>query len=202
MANNEHLDSTNQARRTFLRRFGQAIGGGALASVMSTSMISTAIAFPTTGDSSTSAGKVFSQPAMLVLKHICATVIPTTDTPGAHEVNTHGFIDNQLFHCFPKKVQKSSRNFIEKINASATQRYGNQFVAITEKQKFELLTDIEMAQKEFSKQDRKLFKHLKGLIAFGYYTSEVGGSQELRHLPVPGGFKGSIPFKSTDRAWS
>ena len=43
---------------------------------------------------------------------------------------------------------------------------------------------------------------IKGLILTGYYTSEIGGSKELRYELVPGRFDPDIPLKPTDRAWS
>ena len=43
---------------------------------------------------------------------------------------------------------------------------------------------------------------LKGLILIGYYTSEIGASQELRYILVPGHFDPDVPLEPGDRAWS
>jgi len=37
---------------------------------------------------------------------------------------------------------------------------------------------------------------------FGYYTSQPGATKELTYLPLPGGFKGSVPLASVGSAYS
>ena len=64
-----------------------------------------------------------------------------------------------------------------------------------------MLNQIEQGGASFKRKYRESFKQLKSLICFGYYTSKVGASQELRYLAVPGGYKGSIPYSSTDASW-
>jgi hypothetical protein len=36
----------------------------------------------------------------------------------------------------------------------------------------------------------------------GYFTSEIGSKQALRHLPVPGKYDGNFPYKKGDKAWA
>jgi hypothetical protein len=43
---------------------------------------------------------------------------------------------------------------------------------------------------------------VKHLILMGYYTSEVGASQELEFVLDPGGFKADLPYRKGDRAQS
>ncbi len=43
---------------------------------------------------------------------------------------------------------------------------------------------------------------IKGLLLTGYYTSEAGGSQELRYELVPGRFDPDLSLEPKDRAWS
>ena len=40
-----------------------------------------------------------------------------------------------------------------------------------------------------SDNENKTYKKLKELIVIGYYTSEIGGTQELKYDPVPGPYK-------------
>lgn len=196
------LDSVQHSRRRFLRNFGRAIGGTALAVSMSPAMMSSAMAFSPAKDSSNMNGKVFVKSEMQLLKAVCQVVIPRTDTPGAADVDCHGFVDHQLSNCFPEAIQKRGKKLLKRIDKSSNQRHKAEFTALSKQQQFRLLTDMELAQNGFTKKDRNHFKHLKGLIAFGYYTSEVGAKDELRYLPVPGGYKGSIKYTKNDGAWS
>lgn len=45
------------------------------------------------------------------------------------------------------------------------------------------------------------FRTLKELVLVGYYTSEIGQTQELRVNPM-GVYRGDIPFSEIDRAWA
>ena len=46
------------------------------------------------------------------------------------------------------------------------------------------------------------FRQLKELTLAGYYTSEVGASQELRWNPAPGRYDPDVPFSEVGRAWA
>jgi gluconate 2-dehydrogenase gamma chain len=46
------------------------------------------------------------------------------------------------------------------------------------------------------------YRRLRGLVLFGYYTSEIGGSQELRYELVPGRYDADIPYDPKERAYS
>jgi len=43
---------------------------------------------------------------------------------------------------------------------------------------------------------------VKELTLLGFFTSEVGATQALRYLPVPGKYVGDYPYKKGDRAWA
>ncbi|MFL5606145.1 MAG: gluconate 2-dehydrogenase subunit 3 family protein [Gemmatimonadaceae bacterium] len=49
---------------------------------------------------------------------------------------------------------------------------------------------------------RPFFHTMKELTLLGYYTSEIGATQELKYARVPGRFDGCVPFSSIGRAWS
>jgi hypothetical protein len=46
------------------------------------------------------------------------------------------------------------------------------------------------------------FRTMKELTLLGYYTSQVGATQELKYARVPGRFDGCVPLSSIGRAWS
>lgn len=46
------------------------------------------------------------------------------------------------------------------------------------------------------------FRQLKELTLAGYYTSEIGASQELRWDPAPGRYDPDVPFSEIGRAWA
>ncbi|HCM46227.1 MAG TPA: hypothetical protein DIS98_01485 [Colwellia sp.] len=207
MKQNQDEDNTvnDESRRNFFRGLTMLVGSTAATVLLTSNSISVAMAYSLQPTSLLNApvfdGKVFSLLQLKKLQKICAIVIPQTDTLGAAEVNTHGFIDNQLFHCYENSEQEQMKALLTLIERVSNQQFSSSFTALNSKQQFDLLTDLDLGQNNFNAKQRTDFKVLKRLICFGYYTSEVGASKELRYLAVPGGYKGSIPYKKTDASW-
>lgn len=126
-----------------LRRPRNWLGGNA---------ISTALAYTPRPDSINQAGQIFSQTDMLLLRDICAQVIPKTSTAGAAEVDTHGFIDNQLYHCYQPEDQQKVISVLLKINQIALQRHQQPFSGTNTAQQLALLTDLEKPGNGFENQ--------------------------------------------------
>lgn len=190
------------SKRRFLKDLTTIFTGAAIGSMLTGNAISVAMAYvPKSGDILTD-GKVFNKAELILLKQICAIVIPKTETLGAAEVDTHGFIDNQLYYCGKKADQDESLELLTLINKTSVKHFSTLFIKLSADHQFQLLTELDRGELRFNQIQRESFKALKQLICFGYYTSEVGATQELRYDPVPGGFKGSIPYKSSDPTWA
>jgi len=199
-------DSTTEkqekSRRRFLKGLTTMFGGAAIGSMLTGNAISVAMAYVPNNNDILTDGKVFKKAQLMLLKQICVIVIPETETPGAAEVDTHGFIDNQLFHCHTKPQQEKAIEVLNLIDRAAEKHFSTQFIKLSDDQQFQLLTELDLGVKRFDQTQRKSFKALKQFICFGYYTSEVGATQELRYDPVPGGFKGSISYESSESSWA
>jgi hypothetical protein len=143
------------------------------------------------------AGKTLNAAQLKTLREVCRQTIPTTESPGAADVDVHGFIDNQLHHCHSDGQKNAVRSVLDTLNEKAA----GDFTAQSSADQLALLESLEAARNGFSGDDRDRFKFTKSLIVFGYCTSESGATQALRYLPYPGGFKGSIPADPTTRAW-
>ncbi len=50
--------------------------------------------------------------------------------------------------------------------------------------------------------DPSFFRMLKELTLVGYYTSEVGATEELRFVQVPGRWEACVPFEDVGRTWA
>jgi hypothetical protein len=146
--------------------------------------------------------KFFTPDQLQMTGEIADLIIPTTDTPGALAVNVHGFLDTYLVECVTKEKQQQFLNGLKKINSVAEDEFHKTFLACTHKQHIQLLTAIEKSHLGFTAADKDFFIYFKSLTLFGYYTSEVGATQELAYLPVPGGYQGNFPFANIGKAWS
>lgn len=198
MSQQKNTPPQSVSKRRFMRTFSQLVGGGV---VLAGNSISVAMAYTPKVDGTSQDGNVLNKNELLLLKQVCSLVIPATDTPGAAEVDTHGFIDDQLYHCYDNAYQKQIKQLLLHIDQVAVLRHKIGFNQCNAKQQSELLTDFDLGQNNISAKDEEHFKSLKTLICFGYYTSEVGATQELKYEAIPGGFKGQVPYASVGRGW-
>lgn len=129
-------------------------------------------------------------------------VIPRTDTPGALDVGAHRTIDHLLKACALPPAQAAFRAGLARIDAVSQGQEGKRFAALTPARQDALLRALDAGGAPFSADDGRFFRQLKGYVAFAYYTSEAGASQELAYLPVPGGFKGDIKVTASTHTWA
>jgi hypothetical protein len=184
-------------RRAFLQKMTATFGVAMASSIVSLSAVQSALAYAPAKASELSAGKIFTQPQMLTLKAIVDTILPQTDTPAASQLDCHGFMDNQLFHCFNKSQQQSAVAIVNDIQNQNSAGFSQLTPALQQT----MLTAIE-DQNGFSQSQSDQFKQLKALLVFGYFTTEIGATQALSYQAMPGGFKGSIKVDENTKAWS
>lgn len=139
---------------------------------------------------------------LALVRQLGEIIIPTTETPGAIAAGVHTFINDHLATCFSPKEQQQLVSGLERIDTTSKKLWHKAFIKASTKQQILLLTDMEKAQGEFDSNDRIFFKQFKGLVMFGYYTSEIGATQELAYLAIPGSFKGDVKFSAIGKAWT
>ncbi len=132
------------------------------------------------------------------------TVIPTTDTPGAKSVGTSKFVELMISHSPNPKEITDFHAGLDLIRAELQKRGGAPFeqLALAKREAVLEALDREILTGVSGKDYAAAYSKLKGLIVYGYYTSEVGGSQELRYELVPGRFDADIPYDPNARAYS
>lgn len=187
--NRTNISSTD--RRAFLQRLGTMLGVATVATLAAGSSLNVALAYQPKLNSAAKAGKIFSLKQMKILERVAETILPRTDTPGAADLDCHGFVDHQLANCY---TEQDRENYLSAVNL-----FDKSFISLSPEARQKKLIDLE-AGKGFDENQRNQFRALKSLIVFGYFTSEYGASKALRYDPVPGGFK-VIPYKPGDKGW-
>lgn len=139
---------------------------------------------------------------LALVRELGEIIIPTTDTPGAIAAGVHDFINHFSVYCANTAEQQALLSGLKRIDESAQTRFSSSFLTASKTQQIELLTKMEQAADGFTAADRQFFKQLKALVTFGYYTSEIGATQELAYLAIPGGYKGNFKFKDVGKAWA
>ena len=136
----------------------------------------------------------------LLLKDITDLIIPATDTAGAVDIGVHRFIDTMLSEWASKKTKNKYHNGLNLINEFVINRYRKSFINCSIDDQKKILIDLDngLEKNELS----IFFADLKWFVISGYYTSEYGGSVELRYDPMPGTYRGCTTLNEDDRVWS
>ncbi len=134
-------------------------------------------------------------------------IIPTTDTPGASAANVNRFIDAIVGESWLEEDRARFMDGLEAANGRCKETYGASFVELSpeEQRAFVAELDDETFGPDAAEADREnpsFYRMLKELVIVGYYTSEVGATQELRTNIVPGTYDGDVPYEEIGRAWS
>jgi hypothetical protein len=136
-----------------------------------------------------------------MVAEISELIIPATDTPGAKEAQVNEFIDVMLQDCYYKEDQQSFIEGLERLEKESLKNYQKPFLKASTKQKSYLLKK-EASSGDNSNRPTRFFQIVKELTLLGYFTSEVGATQALKYVPVPGKFKGCIALKEGQKAWA
>jgi hypothetical protein len=137
---------------------------------------------------------------LALVKRAVDIIIPSTDTPGAAEAGVHRFIDMMMADWANEGSRDTLTRAIADIEVSARQAFDQPFIELQKDQQQRLLETIDSDTRGKS-DSQSPFGMFKQLTIFGYYTSEIGASVELRFNPVPGAFTGCVPLEELDRSW-
>ncbi|HVH09500.1 MAG TPA: gluconate 2-dehydrogenase subunit 3 family protein, partial [Gemmatimonadales bacterium] len=133
-------------------------------------------------------------------------IIPATDTPGARAAQVQVFVDTLLTDHYPVPERDRFLAGLADVDARTRARYGKTFLECTPDQQRALLTVMD--EEAYPAEPRGapppegwFFHRLKEVTVVGYYTSQIGATQEL-HVSPFGAYRGDIPYSTVGRAWA
>jgi hypothetical protein len=168
---------------------------------------------------------LFNEDHVAFLDEVADTILPTTSTPGAKAAAVGHFMALMVRDCYTPHDQNTFIDGMAKLDNASQKQYNGKFMALTPKQRTDVLVALDNEQKEFTKQrniklDADKLKHpndpnykapelpnhyfrmMKELTLLGYFTSEIGATKALRYIETPGRYDGSAPYKKGDKAWA
>ncbi|PWJ58769.1 gluconate 2-dehydrogenase subunit 3-like protein [Dyadobacter jejuensis] len=131
----------------------------------------------------------------LLIAEVADVIIPTTTTPGAKAAGAEDFIIRVLRDCYELPAQQQYYKGLGKLDALAKSKFGKGFVALSTENKNAVVL-------ETTKVDKPFFKMMKDLTVTAYFTSEIGCTQALDYLPIPGRFEGTWPMPKGQKSWA
>lgn len=158
----------------------------------------------TLADTKSSPG--FSPDELALLDGIGDTIIPETQIPGAKAVQIGAFMAMMVTDCYSDQQHAAFREGLARIDAAANARFGRAFLQCTPGQRTDLANALDAEQRaQFAKKAKDepahYFRMMKELTVLGYFSSEIGCTQAVRYVEVPGAFHGDVPYKKGDPAW-
>jgi hypothetical protein len=159
-------------------------------------------------------------PALKILNaHQDATVtsaaellLPATETPGAKAARVNEFIDHILADWYSEEDRKRFLDGLSDMDARSQKLFSKDFVALNSEQQaevFQILSD-ELAQAleavatappgyrgEAPEPQENFYVMFRELTLTGYFTSEIGATQALHEVIIPGHFDGCTPLATS-----
>ena len=188
------------SRRTVLISLSVLVGGAVSAEIGAALM----------GRVINAGGSVEVTPAMAaLLADITDVIIPETDTPGAKAAGAHEFVIRVMRDCFPLAEQQAFYRGVEKVDETAQSLHGRHFQELQADQKIAIMSaiaagDTSLLHRVWSKAMHRatFFRRLRELTITGYFISEIGATQALAYLPIPGHFDGDVPMVPGQKSWA
>lgn len=140
-------------------------------------------------------------------------IMPTTDTPGAIDAGVPRFIELMLADWLEEQEQQVFMAGLAALMQTAQSRHGHAFDTLDAAQQLALLEELEEdasasswydfgnTQREFI-SDAPFICQLKELTIWGFFTSEIGGTQVLRYEAMPMRFDGHLKLEPYDSSWA
>jgi hypothetical protein len=157
-----------------------------------------------------------------LVAELADVIIPTTNTPGAKAAKVNEIIDVVLKDCYKKPDQQAFIDGLAQTQKMSQDAYGKAYTQLDNAQKIDIMKKLEAEAKLIRKvqqdttgggqQDVQIpkeklrqtpfFYMLKDLTLMGYFTSEIGATQALEYVAIPGKFEGCVPLKPGQKAWA
>lgn len=143
--------------------------------------------------------QVFTPSEREFMTALCERIIPKTDTPGAIEAGVPAYIEKFLADwALPDEVKPIIAGLAE-LDGRSVRDYKVSGRKATGEQQDALLT---LAMNDEIPKGADFFEAFRQLVIIGYYTSEIGITQEREYLPVPGEYNGAFPYSQVNKVYS
>ncbi|MBT8401654.1 MAG: gluconate 2-dehydrogenase subunit 3 family protein [Rhodothermia bacterium] len=142
---------------------------------------------------------------------ISELIIPETDTGGAKAARVNEFIDKMLTDWVEDDDKQRFLSGLDQLESSTIASEGSGFLELAETDQIRILESLEAKRAQWreavgegtaSREERPFFEMMRELTIAGYYTSEIGASQELKYEIIFTSYEGDVPYEEIGRAWS
>lgn len=162
--------------------------------------------------------KALNKAQLDLIADIADMIIPDTETLGAKSVNVHFLVDELAANWMTSDERNGFLKDLTMLDERIKNEQGSSFSLLGNKERGLVLDQLgqemlaagegtvglgDITNSDDITGRKHIYRELRELIIFGYYTSEVGATEELNYDPIPGGYSGCIPLADVGgKAWS
>lgn len=185
-------------RRTAMAGVAAMFGTALFAPIARAAGVAPAAGIPVISEGAPSVA-VFTPAQRALMTALSERILPTTDTPGAIAAGVPAFIEKLLADWARPEDRVPIVAGLDAIAARSLQDYKVAAAQATPVQLDALLT---LAMDDRIPAGKAFFTAFRQLVITGYYTSEIGMTQEREYLPVPGEYNGAFPYSQVNKVYS
>jgi len=144
-------------------------------------------------------GRTLSAADLALLDDVAETILPETpDSPGARAAGVAAFMQEAVNDLYDDDEAATFLAGPEQLRAASRAAHaGREFSELTPEERTALLLSLEDVDPQ-----PKYYVMIKQLTVWGYFTSEIGATQALAHVAVPGRYDGDVAIQPGTKAWS
>jgi gluconate 2-dehydrogenase gamma chain len=143
--------------------------------------------------------QVFTAAQRATMSALSDRVIPTTDTPGAVAAGVPAYIEKLLADWSLPGDRVPIVAGLDALDKRSMADNRVPAARATPAQQDALLT---LAMDGKIENGKDFFEAFRQLVIAGYYTSEIGMTQEREYLPVPGEYNGEFLYSKVNKVYS
>ncbi|MGB5437045.1 MAG: gluconate 2-dehydrogenase subunit 3 family protein [Maribacter sp.] len=181
---------------------GVTLGGGTLASLMQSCQNQKRMDWQP---------QFFNEEQAAQISEITEMILPRTETPGAKDLKVDMFVDLMFAKTLSPEDKEHVMKGFERFVEICQERFGHPFTELDAEQRKEVLQQVGEETNTFNpsiwgsplgvQEPLDFYRRVKQFTLIGYFTSEEIGKNHLRYDPIPGEFKGCIPYKG-ENSWT
>lgn len=194
-------------RRTALKKTGLLAGG----SLMAPSLFSLLQSCQSQGRADWQP-LFFSSDEAQFVSSLVDTILPATATPGALEVKVDVFMDLVFAKTMDADQQQALRDKMAQFNKDCVKNHGAVFADLKAEGQIAVLKEAEAQSPTYNgsvwgtavgkQADVGLYRSLKSMAIWAYFSSEKIGKEVLNYDPIPQAFLGCIPLAEVGNRWT
>lgn len=162
------------------------------------------------------------------LGDLAEAILPATSTPGAKLAGVGGFIPVWVRDCYTQEQQQVFLDGFAKLDEKSTEFKGKPFQELSAEDRTAVAAALEKEAKAYNEKQNEetkeyrekeglkqneLYRELelppphwftlfKQITMTGFFNSEMGCTQALRYVKIPGKYDGDFPYKKGEKAFA